>query len=217
MTAAGVRATAALEQLAAIRIIPVVVIDDAALAPELAAALVAGGIACAEITLRTPAGLDALRAVNDVPDFLAGAGTVLSVDQVDRCVDAGARFLVSPGFDDEVVARAMHHDVAILPGVATATEIQRALRAGIDVVKFFPADRLGGLPTIESLAAPFGDVRFVPSGGVGPANAADYLRHPAIFGISGSWMAAREAIASRDFATIEARTRDAAALVGADR
>lgn len=217
MTAATVHAETVLAQLAAIRIIPVVVIDDAARAPELAAALAAGGIPCAEITLRTAAGLEAIQAVAQVPNFLAGAGTVLTVEQVDRCVDAGARFLVSPGFDDEVVARARLHGVAMLPGVATATEIQRALRAGIDVLKFFPADRLGGLPTISALAAPFVDVRFVPSGGVGPSNATEYLNHPAIFGISGSWMAPRDAIASDDFALIEHRTRDAATLVGEAR
>jgi 2-dehydro-3-deoxyphosphogluconate aldolase/(4S)-4-hydroxy-2-oxoglutarate aldolase len=205
---------AVLERLAGIRIIPVVVIDDAGQAPELAAALAAGGIPCAEITLRTSAGLEAIGAIGDLPDFVVGAGTVLTVEQVDRCVDAGAQFLVSPGFDDEVVARARLHDVAILPGVATATEIQRAVRAGIEVLKFFPADRLGGLATIQALAAPFADVRFVPSGGVGPANAGDYLRHPGIFGISGSWMATRDAIAAGDFEAIEALSRSAAALVG---
>jgi 2-dehydro-3-deoxyphosphogluconate aldolase/(4S)-4-hydroxy-2-oxoglutarate aldolase len=205
-------AALALERLASIRIIPVIVIDDAGFAPDLAASLAAGGIPCAEITLRTPAGLQALHAVGDRPGFLAGAGTVVTVEQVDRCVDAGAQFLVSPGFDDGVVARAQFHDVAILPGVATATEIQRALRAGITALKFFPADRLGGLDTIAALAAPFGDVRFVPSGGVNPSNAAEYLRHPAIVGVSGSWMAPRDAIAAGDFATIERLSRAAAAL-----
>jgi len=205
-------ASLVLERLAAIRIIPVIVIDDAGVAPDLAAALTAGGIGCAEITLRTPAGLQALASVNEVPGFLAGAGTVITVDQVDRCVDAGAQFLVSPGFDDDVVARAQHHDVAILPGVATATDIQRALRAGIDVLKFFPADRLGGLDTIAALAAPFTGVRFVPSGGVSASNAADYLRHPAIFAVSGSWMATRTAIAARDFDTVVELSRIAAAI-----
>ncbi|HEY5229864.1 MAG TPA: bifunctional 4-hydroxy-2-oxoglutarate aldolase/2-dehydro-3-deoxy-phosphogluconate aldolase, partial [Galbitalea sp.] len=158
-------------------------------------------------------GLESIRSMGENPGFLVGAGTVLTVEQVDRCVDAGAQFLVSPGFDDEVVARAQSHGVVILPGVATATEIQRALRAGIDVVKFFPADRLGGLDTIAALAAPFADVRFVPSGGVNPANASSYLRHPAIFGISGSWMVARDAIAAGDFDAIERLSRAAAALV----
>jgi 2-dehydro-3-deoxyphosphogluconate aldolase / (4S)-4-hydroxy-2-oxoglutarate aldolase len=206
-------ATAILQQLGAIRIIPVVTLDDADRATEVAAALLAGGIATAEITLRTPAGLDAIRAVANVPGFLVGAGTVLTAEQVDQCVDAGAQFLVSPGFDDDVVARAQFYDVPILPGVATATEIQRALRAGIEVVKFFPADRLGGLDTIAALAAPLAGVRFVPSGGVTPANAAAYLAHPAIFAISGSWMVPRDTIAAGDYDTIQQLSLAAAALV----
>ena len=205
-------ATATLERLGAIRIVPVVTIDDADRAPDVAAALVAGGIGCAEITLRTPQGLEAIRRAASISDIVVGAGTVLTVEQVDRCVDAGAQFLVSPGFDDEVVERAQFHGVAILPGVATATEIQRALRSGIDVVKFFPADRLGGLDTIAALAAPLADVRFVPSGGVNPSNAAAYLQHPAIFAISGSWMVSRDAIAAGDYDAISELSRAAAAL-----
>jgi 2-dehydro-3-deoxyphosphogluconate aldolase/(4S)-4-hydroxy-2-oxoglutarate aldolase len=206
-------AASTLDRLSAIRIVPVVVIDDADRAPDVAAALAAGGIGCAEITLRTPQGLEAIRSVGDMPNFLLGAGTVLTVEQVDRCVDAGAKFLVSPGLDDEVVARAQFHDVAMLPGVATATEIQRALRAGLDVLKFFPADRLGGLDTIAALAAPFTEVRFVPSGGVNPSHAISYLRHPAIFGVSGSWMVTRDAIAAGDFDAIQRLSRSASALV----
>jgi 2-dehydro-3-deoxyphosphogluconate aldolase / (4S)-4-hydroxy-2-oxoglutarate aldolase len=206
-------AASTLERLGTIRIVPVVTIDDADRAPDVAAALVAGGIGCAEITLRTPQGLEAIRKTASLSDIIVGAGTVLTVEQVDRCVDAGAQFLVSPGFDDEVVARAQFHDVAILPGVSTATEIQRALRAGINVVKFFPADRLGGLDTIAALAAPLADARFVPSGGVNPSNAAAYLRHPAIFGISGSWMVTRDAIAAGDYDSIERLSRTAAALI----
>jgi 2-dehydro-3-deoxyphosphogluconate aldolase/(4S)-4-hydroxy-2-oxoglutarate aldolase len=206
-------AAAILEQLGAIRIIPVVTIDDADRAPEVAAALLAGGIATAEITLRTPAGLDAIRAVANVPGFLVGAGTVLTVEQVDQCVDAGAQYLVTPGFDDDVVTRAQHHGIPILPGVATATEIQHTLRAGIDVVKFFPADRLGGLDTITALAAPFPGLRFVPSGGVTPANAVAYLAHPAIFAISGSWMVPRDTIAAGDYDTITRLSLAASELV----
>jgi 2-dehydro-3-deoxyphosphogluconate aldolase/(4S)-4-hydroxy-2-oxoglutarate aldolase len=199
MTDAGTAAKAVFERLATIRIVPVVTIDDASMAPDVAAALAAGGIGCAEITLRTPQGLAAIEASAGRADFVVGAGTVLTAEQVDRCVDAGARFIVSPGFDDEVVARAQFHGVAVLPGVATSTEIQRALRAGLDVVKFFPADRLGGLGTIAALAAPFPQLRFVPSGGVNVSNALEYLRHPAIFGISGSWMVSRDAIAAGDW------------------
>lgn len=211
--ARAMSAAATLARLSQIRIVPVVIIDDAERATDVAAALAEGGIGCAEITLRTPQGLEAIRSIGHLSDFIVGAGTVTTVDEVDRCVDAGAQFLVSPGLDDEVVARAQHHDVAVLPGVATATEIQRAVRAGLDVVKFFPADRLGGLDTIRALAAPFTEVRFLPSGGVNQANASEYLRHPAIFGVSGSWMVSRDAIASRDFETIARLSRGACAIV----
>ena len=207
-------ASLVLEHLAAIRIVPVITIDDPAKAPDVAAALVAGGIGCGEITLRTPGAMDGITAITAIPGFVSGAGTVLTVEQVDRCVDAGAQFLVCPGFDDEVVARAQMHDIAILPGVATATEIQRALKAGLNVVKFFPADRLGGLDTIKALAAPLTDVGFVPSGGVSPSNIVEYLAHPAIFAVSGSWMAPRDTIAAGDFAAIETLSRDAARLAG---
>lgn len=202
-----------LELLASIRIVPVIVIDDEARAADVAAALSVGGIRCAEITLRTPAGLKSIEAIAGAEDFVVGAGTVLTAEQVDRCVDAGAKFIVSPGFDDEVVERAQHHGVAVLPGVATATEIQRAMRAGLDAVKFFPADRLGGLDTIRSLAAPFPGLRFVPSGGVTPGNALDYLANPAILAISGSWMVTRELIGSGDLMTIERLSAEASALV----
>jgi 2-dehydro-3-deoxyphosphogluconate aldolase/(4S)-4-hydroxy-2-oxoglutarate aldolase len=201
-----------LDRLAAIRIIPVIVIDDAGMAPDVAAALAGGGIGCAEITLRTPAGLAAITAVSGTPDFVVGAGTVVTMDQLDACVDAGARFIVSPGFDDELVAAARVRGVAVLPGIATATELQQALRSGVDVVKFFPADRLGGLPTIAALAAPFGNARFVPSGGVSPANLREYLEYPAIHSVSGSWMATRDTIAAGDFDRVQRLAGEAAAL-----
>ena len=203
-----------LDLLAEIRIVPVVTIDDAGMAPDLAAALASAGIGCAEITLRTPQGLAAIASSASTPGFVVGAGTVITPEQVDECVDAGARFIVSPGFDDEVVARAQARGVAVLAGVATATEIQRASRAGLGVVKFFPADRLGGLDTITALAAPFIGVRFVPSGGVGPQNAKAYLEHPAIHSVSGSWMVPRESIATADFELVARLAREAVELVG---
>ncbi|CAN5635189.1 hypothetical protein BH10ACT7_BH10ACT7_32760 [soil metagenome] len=205
----------ALTDIAAIRIVPVITIDDESHAVDLAHALAAGGVACAEITLRTAAGLPSIEAISSVAGFTLGAGTVITVDQVDQVADAGATFIVSPGLDERVVERALERGLGVLPGVATATEIQTALRLSLDVVKFFPADRLGGLDTIAALAAPFTGVRFVPSGGVSADNAATYLAHPAIFGISGSWMAPRAAIASGDFATIERLSREAASLVPA--
>jgi len=180
------------------------VIDDAARAAELGAALADGGIRAAEVTLRTPAGLDALAAMAKAGGLTVGAGTVLTAEQVERCADAGAEFIVSPGFDDEVVARAQQLGLAMLPGVATATETQRALRAGLTELKLFPADRLGGLGMIDSLTGPFPELRFMPSGGVTPANAAEYLAHRSVFAISGSWMATRAAIDAGDFEGIRA-------------
>ena len=200
--------------LSAHPIVPVVVIDDAGKAPDLVAALAAGGIHCAEITLRTPAGVDAIRAVAATEGFTVGAGTVLTLDDLERTVEAGALFIVSPGFDEELVARALELGIGILPGVATATEVQRAVKAGLDTVKFFPADRLGGLPTIAALAAPFTGMQFVPSGGVSLANAAEYLAHPAVAAISGSWMAGADLIRTGDFAAIERLSREAVSAIG---
>ncbi len=197
-------------------IVPVVVIDSATIAADLVGALAAGGITTVEITLRTPAGIEAIRASSDRGSRV-GAGTVLTPQQVDECADAGARFIVSPGFDDEVVARAQERGLDVLPGIATATELQRALRAGLDVVKFFPADRLGGLPTISALAGPFPHVGFMPSGGVTAANAVEYLAHPSVVAISGSWMVPRDAIAAGDFEAITRLSAEAMTITAAAR
>jgi 2-dehydro-3-deoxyphosphogluconate aldolase/(4S)-4-hydroxy-2-oxoglutarate aldolase len=196
------------------RIIPVVVIDDAGWAVDAAAALRAGGIGCMEITLRTAAGLDAISRVAEAGSILVGAGTVLDPSEVDRVADAGARFIVTPGFDREVVERAQERGLDILPGTATATDVQAALRAGVSAVKLFPADRLGGLGLISSLAGPFPDVAFVPSGGVGPANLAEYLAHPNVPAVSGSWMIGRELLSARDAAAIERLSREAIGSTG---
>ncbi|MFT4285723.1 MAG: bifunctional 4-hydroxy-2-oxoglutarate aldolase/2-dehydro-3-deoxy-phosphogluconate aldolase [Protaetiibacter sp.] len=198
-----------------IGIVPVVVLDDADAGPDLAAALAAGGIGCAEITLRTPAGVEAIaRIAAAAPGFLVGAGTVLEVDEVDRVADAGARFVVSPGLDPAIVARALDLGLEALPGVATASEVQEARRLGLRRVKFFPAGQLGGLATIEALAGPFTDMRFLPSGGVGPQNAADYLASAAVFAVSGSWMVPRDALASGDWARVERLSAEAVAGIG---
>ncbi|AMM20310.1 keto-deoxy-phosphogluconate aldolase [Frondihabitans sp. PAMC 28766] len=183
-------------------VVPVVVIDDVGLARDLAFALREGGIPRAEVTLRTPEGLGAIAAMSDVPDFSVGAGTVLSEGDVARCVDAGARFIVSPGLDHDVVRRAQDLDVTVLPGIATATEIQAAVALGLTAVKFFPAERLGGLAMIEALSGPFPSLRFMPSGGITAANAATYLAHPAVFAVGGSWMVPRNALRKRDFETV---------------
>lgn len=196
-------------------LIPVIVIDDAAHAPELVAALAAGGITCAEITLRTAAGFDAISAVAGRTDFVIGAGTVLSLDDVSRAADAGAAFIVSPGLDPAIVTAALARGIAVLPGVATGTEVQHAARLGLDTVKFFPAGQLGGLKTIAALAAPFVGIGFVPSGGVTAANAAEYLAHESVPAVSGSWMATRDHIRNGQFDQIAELSRAALRAVGA--
>ena len=203
-----------LGELAHHRIIPVVIIDDAERAADLALALAAGGIHCAEITLRTPAALAAISAMASIPDFTVGVGTVLSRDQLRSSIDAGASFVVTPGFDPELVGSAVESGVAVLPGIATATEAMAALRAGIDVVKFFPADRLGGLDTIRALAAPLPQLRFVPSGGVTARSAVDYLGDSAVFAVSGSWMAPRALIDAGSFDEIERLSSATVAAIG---
>lgn len=189
--------------LAGHRVVPVIVIDDAGRALDLAHALAAGGIRCAEVTLRTPAALDALRAMSTLEGFTVGAGTVRSTAELDAAVAAGAAFAVSPGLDEDVVAAATRHGIGVLPGIATATELQLALRLGVRTVKFFPADRLGGLDGIRALAAPFPEIGFVPSGGVTAVSALEYLADQAVPAVSGSWMAPRALIATGDFAAIE--------------
>lgn len=204
-----------LSDLSAARLVPVVVLDDAAHAESLAGALVAGGLPVAEVTFRTAAAADAIRAMADRGDILVGAGTVLSPDQVDQAVAAGAKYVVSPGLSRAVVERCREHGVLPLPGAVTATEIQAALELGLDTVKFFPAGTSGGAPAIKALTAPFTGVRFVPTGGVGPANLADYLGIGAVAAVGGSWMAPRDLVASGNFAEITRLTAEAVALTRA--
>jgi 2-dehydro-3-deoxyphosphogluconate aldolase/(4S)-4-hydroxy-2-oxoglutarate aldolase len=197
------------------RIVPVLVIDDAGFAVDAAAALAAGGIGCIEVTLRTPAALAAIAAIADAGTTLVGVGTVRDPDDVARAADAGARFMVTPGVDREVIERALDRGLGVLPGVATATDVLAVLRAGLHAVKLFPADLLGGVGMITALAGPFPDVAFVPSGGVSPANLAGYLAHPSVPAVSGSWMVSRDLLASRDAAAIERLSREAMAAAEA--
>ncbi|WBU38011.1 bifunctional 4-hydroxy-2-oxoglutarate aldolase/2-dehydro-3-deoxy-phosphogluconate aldolase [Homoserinibacter sp. YIM 151385] len=205
-----------LAELVAARLVPVVVLDEADAAPALGDALTAGGLRAAEITLRTPAGVGAIAALAGREGLLLGAGTVLTPEDVDRVADAGARFVVSPGLDREVVERTRERGLLPLPGVATATEVQQALRLGLQAVKLFPADRLGGLDTVRALAAPFPELLFMPSGGVSPENAVEYLAHPAIAAISGSWMVPRDALREGDWRLVERLSAAAWELVGGD-
>lgn len=202
-----------LSALSSARLVPVVVLDDAADADALAGALCAGGLPVAEVTFRTAAAADSIRAMSSRGDILVGAGTVLTVAQVDQAVAAGARFVVSPGLSRAVVERCQEKGVPALPGAVTATEVQAALELGITTVKFFPAGTSGGAAAIKALAAPFGDVRFVPTGGVGPKNLAEYLAMPVVAAVGGSWMVPRDRVRSGDFAGIQALTAEAVAMV----
>jgi 2-dehydro-3-deoxyphosphogluconate aldolase / (4S)-4-hydroxy-2-oxoglutarate aldolase len=212
----------ALDVIARLRVIPVVVLDDADDAPPLASALAAGGLPLAEVTLRTPAALAAISALAADARLVVGAGTVLTPRQVDDAVAAGAQFVVSPGFSPAVVARAAHAGVPVLPGVATATEVMAALDAGVSVVKFFPAAVCGGPAAVTALAAPFPTVHFVPTGGITAQNLPAYLVTPGVLAVGGSWMVARDLLRTGRFDDVarlaaEAVSASAAASAGRDR
>jgi 2-dehydro-3-deoxyphosphogluconate aldolase/(4S)-4-hydroxy-2-oxoglutarate aldolase len=209
--AAASRGEDVLAALAGHRIVPVVVLDDADDAAPLGRALVDGGLPVAEVTFRTAAAERAIGVLAERGDVLVGAGTVLTPEQVDRAVAAGARFVVSPGLSRAVVERCGEHGVLALPGAVTATEVQAALELGVSTVKFFPAGTSGGPAAIAALAAPFGHVRFVPTGGVGPANLRDYLDLPAVAAVGGSWMVPRARVAAGDVAGVAALVSDAVA------
>jgi len=193
------------------RIIPVVVLEEAGDAPPLARALRDGGLPVAEVTFRTAAAPAALRALAAEGDILVGAGTVVRPDQVDVAVDAGARFIVTPGLSSRVMARCRDLGVPVVPGVATATEVMAALDLGCELLKFFPAATSGGVAALRALGGPFPDTRFVPTGGITAANAGDYLALSSVVAVGGSWMVAPNLIAAGDFAAI---ARLAAEAVG---
>ena len=200
-----------IEQLGACGIVPVVVIENAANAVPAARALLAGGIDVMEITLRTAAAPDAIRAVaNDVPEMLVGAGTVLNAEQARLAVCCGARFIVSPGLDAPLVAWCLANGVAVIPGCVTPSEIMAALALGLRVLKFFPADIYGGLSAMKALSGPFPDVTFIPTGGVSPANIGAFAAAPFIHAVGGSWVCAKADIAAGSFARITALAREAA-------
>ncbi|MGV8976793.1 MAG: bifunctional 4-hydroxy-2-oxoglutarate aldolase/2-dehydro-3-deoxy-phosphogluconate aldolase [Cellulomonas sp.] len=201
-----------LSALTAARLVPVVVLDDAQDADALAGSLVAGGLPVAEVTFRTAAAQDSIRAMSARGDILVGAGTVLTPEQVDQAVAAGASYVVSPGLSRAVVERCQEHGILALPGAVTATEIQAALELGLTAVKFFPAGTAGGAGAIAALAAPFGGVSFVPTGGIGPKNLHEYLAIPSIVAVGGSWMVPRDRVTAGDFAAIVELTAAAVAL-----
>lgn len=203
-----------LGNLKEIGIVPVVVLDDAKDAAPLAEALIEGGLPCAEVTFRTAAAEEAIRIMSEkYPAMLIGAGTVLTIDQVNRAVKAGAKFIVSPGCNPQVVQYCQNIGVPITPGVQTPSEIEQALSLGLDVVKFFPAEPAGGLKMIKAIAAPYTALTFMPTGGINAQNIRDYLAYSRILACGGSWMVKGDLIKAGDFDRIKELTREAAAIV----
>ena len=190
-------------------VIPVLVIEEGIDAVALAEALVAGGLPVIEVTLRTPGALAAMRDMAQVDGAVVGAGTVLDEKMLDSALDAGARFVISPGLSDKLTTAAVARGIPFLPGVATASDILRGLDHGLSHFKFFPAEAAGGLPALKALAGPFGDVRFCPTGGIRPDTASDWLAHPSVLCVGGSWILPA---GERDMAAVTDRARTAAAL-----
>jgi 2-dehydro-3-deoxyphosphogluconate aldolase / (4S)-4-hydroxy-2-oxoglutarate aldolase len=205
-----------LRVIGADRIVPVAVLERAADAAPLGDALREGGLHTVEVTLRTDAAVEAIAALAGRADLLVGAGTVCTAAQVDRALGAGARFVVSPGFSAAVVARCAEAGVPCLPGVATASEVTAALDAGVDTVKLFPAEQLGGPAMVRALAGPFRGVRFVPTGGVTADNLRSYLDVPAVLAVGGSWMVAPDLVAAGRWDEVTRRTAAARAAATRD-
>jgi len=203
-----------IEQIGKLGIVPVVAIEDAADAPRLGHALMAGGLPCAEITFRTAAAESAIRAMaTEYPDMLVGAGTVLTVSQAEAAASAGAKFIVTPGFDKAVVDWCLRHEIPITPGVMTPTEINMALNKGLKLLKFFPAEAAGGIKTLKAVGGPYVGVSFIPTGGIGVHNLADYLQLPMVHACGGSWLVKKQLIVDGEFEQIENLTAAAVKLV----
>lgn len=203
-----------LKQLSLIGIVPVIAIDDAGDAVPLAQALCEGGLPCAEVTFRTAAAADAIAAMTKAfPDMLVGAGTVLTCEQVDRAVAAGAKFIVSPGLNPETVRHCQKIGIPVCPGTSNPSDIEVALSLGLKTVKFFPAEAAGGLKYIKSIAAPYVDVTFMPTGGIGEKNLLEYLSFKKILCCGGSWMVPKDAIAAKDWDKIRSLVSSAVQLM----
>ncbi len=203
-----------LEKIQKTGIIPVVVLNDAKDAEPLAKALIDGGLPCAEVTFRTDAAEESIRIMKEkFPEMLVGAGTVLTTDQVDRAVAAGAEFIVSPGLNPRIVKYCVEKNIPITPGCANASDIEQAIENGLEVVKFFPAEPAGGLKMIKALAAPYVGVKFMPTGGINATNVKDYLAYDRILACGGSWMVSGDLVKAGKFDTIKELTAEAAAIV----
>ena len=202
------------ERFHEVGVVPVVVLEDVKDAVPLAQALVEGGLPCAEVTFRTAAAEESIRLMAEkFPEMLVGAGTVLTVEQVDRAVQAGAEFIVSPGFDPEIVDYCIAKKIPVFPGCITPSEAAQAVRRGLSVIKFFPAEQAGGLAFIKAMAAPYTSLSFMPTGGINPENVKKYLEYDRIFACGGSWMVKGKLIAEGRFDEIEKLTREAAEIV----
>ena len=199
-----------LERFARVGIVPVVVLDDAKDAVATANAMLAGGVDVMEITFRTAAAPDAIRAVSEnCPDMLVGAGTILTLEQCKKAVEMGAKFIVSPGFDAEVVGWCVENNIPVTPGCVPPTEITAALKFGLKVIKFFPANVYGGLNAMKNLAAPFVGIKFLPTGGVNASNIREYIDSPFIHAVGGSWVCPKADIAAGNFEKITALCAEA--------
>ena len=195
-------------------VIPVVVLDDTAQALPTANALLVGGVSVLEITFRTAAAASSIKAVSEsCPEMLVGAGTVVTLEQCKQALECGAKFIVSPGFDPEVVSWCVERNIPITPGCVTPTEIMTAMKLGLNVVKFFPAGVYGGLKAMKALAAPFGGVKFIPTGGVDAKNLKEYLEAPFVHAVGGSWLCPKKEIAAGNFDAVTALCREASEIV----
>ncbi len=203
-----------LEKLGQYGIVPVVVLNDSKDAEPLADALCEGGLACAEVTFRTEAAAESIKIMSEKhPEMLVGAGTVLTVEQVDEAVAAGAKFIVSPGLNPEVVKYCLDKNIAITPGVVTPSEMEQAIELGLNIVKFFPAEPSGGLSMIKAVSAPYTMLKFMPTGGINPGNVKEYLKSDKIFACGGSWMVKGDLVDAGDFDKIKELTKEAADIV----
>lgn len=200
-----------------IKVIPVVVLNDAENAKPLAKALCEGGLPCAEVTFRTDAAEESIRIMHEAyPEMIVGAGTVLTTEQIERAVRAGASFIVSPGFDIEIVDYCIEKNIPVFPGCITPSEIAQAVKRGLKVVKFFPAEQFGGVDTIKALAAPYVGLKFMPTGGINAGNIKDYLECKSVIACGGSWMVKGNIIEAKEFDRIKEMTVTAVSIVKGD-
>ncbi len=206
------------EQFREYAVVPVVVLDDAKDALPLAEALTEGGLPCAEVTFRTEAAEESIRLMSEkYPEMLVGAGTVLTIEQVDRAVAAGAKFIVSPGFDPEIVDYCLEKNIPVFPGCVTPSEVAQAAKRGMKVIKFFPAEQAGGIARIKAMAAPYTMMEFMPTGGIGVNNLKDYLSFDKILCCGGSWMVKGDLIRNGEFDKIRELTKEAVELAASIR